>query len=672
MPIRVRAKRAAVKRAPGTTGASLPFGLPQPPYDWPQKPPGISLCMIVKNEERFLEQCLRSVAGLVDEINIVDTGSRDRTVDIARQFGARVEHSEWRNDFSWARNKALAMATRRWVMQLDADEEVTADSKDALDAIRTAPAHLMGVWVRCVNASDRYRGGGSISHAIIRIFPNTERIRFQGAIHEFPSIDGSPFSMKAVPAPVKLIHHGYLADVVKDRDKFARNMSIIEQSVEHEPNEAFHWYNLGMTAHINGDHERGAPALEKMWELCKANGMRAFTANGLQMLADMYTEHLGDPEKGLHYARECLVCSPHYANAHFSAGKALFALKRYDEAREMYGAAIADGEHTGRQFVVDDDVPAWKAHCEIGSTFAEQERHADALEWFDRGLANRPAIQPLRINRAKALENLGRFAEAEETLRALYEEFGDEHSGVEYVNYLLRHHKEREAVALIERDAERFGTVAATTMLLAAAHVTQKNQWGDGEEYLRRAERIDPANEAVASAITVLEANRGAAGDALQYISQAMSSGQFAEALAHSLKGIEALPADERFRYFAALACANLQRKDEALAHLERIGDAPTAEAAWLLRATLLRETGGAAGALDALRNVVRLNPQNLDALLMQAALCDAAGEVKAAESALLAALPLNKPRVAVELAALYLRAGRLQDAKRVAEEALA
>ena len=113
--------------------------------------------MIVKNEERFLEQCLASVAHLVDEINIVDTGSTDRTVEIARSFGAKIEHRPWRDDFGWARNEALAMATKRWILQLDADEELLPESGPALHALKNTPAHLKGLFIRCSNRSNQYR-----------------------------------------------------------------------------------------------------------------------------------------------------------------------------------------------------------------------------------------------------------------------------------------------------------------------------------------------------------------------------------------------------------------------------------------------------------------------------------------------------------------------------------
>src|SRR5277367_1684040 len=79
----------------------------------------ISLCMIVRNEERFLAAALTSVQGVVDEICIVDSGSTDGTVEIAKSFGAKISFISWRDDFAGARNAALAMATGAWVFVLD-------------------------------------------------------------------------------------------------------------------------------------------------------------------------------------------------------------------------------------------------------------------------------------------------------------------------------------------------------------------------------------------------------------------------------------------------------------------------------------------------------------------------------------------------------------------------
>ncbi|MHB8146865.1 MAG: glycosyltransferase family 2 protein, partial [Vulcanimicrobiaceae bacterium] len=168
MPIRVTSKRHApapnASKAPSDT-AELPFGLPHPPAGYEQKPEGISLCMIVKNEERFLAQCLRSVADAVDEIIVVDTGSTDGTIEIAKSFGATVIERDWRNDFSWARNESIKPATRRWILFLDADEELVPASKIELARLRTVPAYRKAVWVRCFNKADDYLGTGDMSHA---------------------------------------------------------------------------------------------------------------------------------------------------------------------------------------------------------------------------------------------------------------------------------------------------------------------------------------------------------------------------------------------------------------------------------------------------------------------------------------------------------------------------
>ena len=87
----------------------------------------LSLCMIVKNEKAFLERCLKSVQGLVDEIIVVDTGSRDKTKEIALRFGAKVYDFNWCDDFSLARNEWLKYATGDWILVLDADEMIAQE-----------------------------------------------------------------------------------------------------------------------------------------------------------------------------------------------------------------------------------------------------------------------------------------------------------------------------------------------------------------------------------------------------------------------------------------------------------------------------------------------------------------------------------------------------------------
>lgn len=614
--------------------------------------------MIVRDEEQFLERCLASVHDAVDEIVVVDTGSKDRTMEIARKFGASIYEREWRNDFGWARNESLAPAKYRWIMQLDADEEVLEESKAALRQIRDARAHLTGLWVRCINRADQYLGGdNTISHTVARIFPNTERIRYFGAIHEFPSLDGATTTLACLHSPVKIVHHGYTSDMMRDRSKFERNLSIIEAAVEREPEDEFHWYNLGMTTYIIGDYERAVEAMERMWSISSKRGARPFVPNGLTVLADALTDHINDPEKGLAYAREALKLSPHYGNAHFSAGRALDALNRFDEAREMYLAAIADAEFLDRQYVVDEDVPRWKAQNMIGGGYAAQGDDVSALQWFDEGLKNSPGVQPLRINRAISLERLGRLDEARETLYALCEDLKDERSVLHYVNFLLRH-DEMQGLAAIERYHAFCSTDVAVTQLVAAAAIAQRRGWHDGEQYLLKAVELSPGSSEALGPLEVIYSKRGddvaiarlraaetmtepkLPSDFARRSQIAASEGDFARALSIAQAGLEREPAHAMLRYSAAIACVNLDCKGEALAHLDAIVEMPA--------------------------------DLQLHVLLLRGSLLESAGRADEAESALKAALPIGGKRVAVELGGFYMRAGRYADAQRVAEEALA
>ncbi len=669
--------------------ARPPFGLPVPPPGTPQKQPGLSLCMIVKNEERFLAQCLDSVKDHVDEICIVDTGSTDRTIEIARSYGAKIEEHPWRNDFGWARNKSLNMATRRWVLQLDADEELLPESYEALAAIAEAPAHHVGVWIRCNNASNDYAGSGSMSHALVRVFPNDAVMRYRGAVHEFVSIDDSPIGIQAVHSPITILHHGYLQEIVAERNKGQRNLDIIQGQVEREPEDPFHWFNLGMTAYLMNDNVTALRGFERMREL-NGDAPRGFVPNGIATLADLYTERLRDPVKGEEMARLCLTQSPHYANAHFALGKALVGQNRLDEAQAAFESAIDDGKYRHLQFVVDDEVPIWKAHSEIGAIYVIQKNDVKALEWFDRGLVNRPKVQALRLNRARALERLKRFDEAEEELRGVFDDFGDEQAVLHYVNFLLRRGKDRQAVDAVERGYTNIPKRTAVSVLVAAAAVAQKNRWPDPQQHLRAAAELLPGS---AEALNPLEAFYRESGDdvALEALlakeaqtepetvddflrrsSAGIASGAFDRGYEVAMKGLDAMPHHPLLRYNAAVCAVNLGMREESLVHLDAIDgtDSVAYAKACYLKAVVLHDLGRAEDALASLRTLLAGDTSQLDAVVMAANILEALGRAPEGEAMLIAALPGND-RIAVELASLYLRTGRVDDARRIAESAL-
>jgi glycosyltransferase involved in cell wall biosynthesis/Flp pilus assembly protein TadD len=670
----------------------LLFGLPQPPASRPQKPPGISVCMIVKNEEQFLEQCLRSVQDVADEIIIADTGSTDRTIDIAKSFGATVVEREWRNDFGWARNQALELATKRWILVLDADEELMAQSKSSIVALKNVPAWHQAVWVRIYNRSDDYVGTGDMSHALVRIFPNDASIRYRGLIHEFPTLNDDVDGLKAASSPIGIIHHGYVKEIVHSRDKGARNLAIVKAAAEREPDDSYNWFNVGATAFLVGDYETAREALERMVELV-AGQNRGFVPNGLSVLAEIYCDKLGNPVRGEEIARRCLEVSPHYANAHFQLGKALVAQGRFDEGRDAYLAAIDDGKYAALQFVIDDQVYLWKAHSEIGSSYVMQKNDEKAVEWFSKGLQNSPKAEPLHVNRARAFERLGRLEEADEAYRTVFELHGSASSTIEYVNALLRRGCDDEAVAIIDRTQGKFPAEHAVPLLMAAAAIGQRK--ADAtivERYLRAAAVLQPGSAEILNPLETLlrAAGRGeeladifaredgvspeSAADFLRRSQRAVNEARPADAVAIARAGSERYPGDENLRYALAFAAFRNGDAGTAIELVERTvaeNGSELAKAKEALRSAIFRSQGRVTEAIDALDALLAMEPQHYDSLSMRASLLETQGRFDEQEQSLQRAYESDAQRGAVPLSSFYLRAGRYEDAARVAGEAL-
>lgn len=192
----------------------------------------ISLCMITRDEEQFLARCLSSVRGMVDEIIVVDTGSVDRTMDIAGFFSAKIYDFAWTDDFSTARNFSLSKASGDWIFSLDADEIISEQDHFLLKRLDCeAPAACTAYsivtrnytnnpnqvgWVANDGRYSREEAGcGWIPTEKVRLFPNHGRIRYDYPVHEMvePSLLREGVEIKSCSIPIH--HYGPLAEVSK-------------------------------------------------------------------------------------------------------------------------------------------------------------------------------------------------------------------------------------------------------------------------------------------------------------------------------------------------------------------------------------------------------------------------------------------------------------------------
>ena len=206
----------------------------------------ISLCMIVKDEEAFLDASLKSVISELglDDIVVVDTGSADKTKEIALDNGARVFDFEWCDDFSAARNFSSDKAKHDWVLAIDADEVVReVDKKEFASLIEDTQVHSIGA-IKVISLP------GSDPSNISRFY-NRKFYKWEGSIHEqIVPIDNRPKSI--VNMHLVVDHYGYTPEVKESKGKFERNIRMLEEALESKPDDPYILAQLGKCYYVNG------------------------------------------------------------------------------------------------------------------------------------------------------------------------------------------------------------------------------------------------------------------------------------------------------------------------------------------------------------------------------------------------------------------------------------
>ncbi|MGR6341780.1 tetratricopeptide repeat-containing glycosyltransferase family 2 protein [Priestia megaterium] len=195
----------------------------------------ISLCMIVKNEEDSIGRCLESIYQLVDEINIIDTGSNDQTKKIASNYTDRIYDFEWVHDFSKARNYAFEKATKDYILWLDADDVFLEEDQQKLLALKlNLESSVDSVTMKYILATDEY-GNVTSSLRRNRLVKRRNGFRWIGAVHEYLEVWGNIMNSE-VAVTHKSIHH--------DSD---RNLKIYEKKLltgdEFSPRDLYYFAN---------------------------------------------------------------------------------------------------------------------------------------------------------------------------------------------------------------------------------------------------------------------------------------------------------------------------------------------------------------------------------------------------------------------------------------------
>ncbi len=291
--------------------------------------------MIVKNEAATLPACLRSATPAVDELVIVDTGSTDATIEVAKAHGARVVEWPWRDDFAAARNEALRHATGDWVLVLDADERLAAGGGARVREL-CAGGVADGFNCRLVSTLPPTEPSPTIVHWYCRLFRRRDGVAYEGRVHEqiAPSIVSA--GGRIAQSDVVILHEGY---ATPSPAKLERNVALLRRQLADRPDDAFARFNLGLTLVSAGDMTAARASFEAVAAPRPNPLPRLLQAVTWMKLAEL---HLADARwtDAAAAAERALAIEADLALARFTLGRALFEQGAFQAAALLFDELV--------------------------------------------------------------------------------------------------------------------------------------------------------------------------------------------------------------------------------------------------------------------------------------------------------------------------------------------
>lgn len=299
----------------------------------------LSICMMIKNEEEHLKECLTSLSpfftqtGLESELIIVDTGSTDNSIAIATEFTNKIYFHDWNNDFAAMRNITISYATGEWIFIIDGDE-VLYNAENIIEFLMhpnskkfNTGALLVKSWID----SDMKRFTVLNS---FRLFRRDDDLRYEGKVHNQPVFKQPLVNF----TEAELIHYGYIYTDKELMDrKFERTVTLLKEELEANPENLYYWYQLGESYGLYGKHELSLEAMMKAYDLAIKKGEKGkrdylyiFIGAGKR---NMLMKKAEEAEKIL---KDILIVGDEYPDLHYFLGYALFVQGKVNEAINHY------------------------------------------------------------------------------------------------------------------------------------------------------------------------------------------------------------------------------------------------------------------------------------------------------------------------------------------------
>jgi len=354
--------------------------------------PFLSACMMVKDEEARLPRCLESIKNVVDEIIVVDTGSKDKTVEIAKSFGAKVFHHPWEGDFSKHRNQSISHASGKWVFIVDADEELCLESppETIKNALKEIPPKI---FVGIILLKDIQKDTVSMQFNTARFF-RREKAEYKGIIHNQPQTKGGGVFLQGI----HIKHYGYDMTPEQKAAKFKRTSSALFARLEKDPKDYTCYFYLSQIYANYFKHEEcvkyGEEYLKHKEEL-KTTGDGNFNRSVYFTVIHNYMK-LGNKEKTYEWLMAGLKEVPGDLDLALSAceygvwsGSPDLVVSGARDFIELYDRFIKDPMAKLNRFIYSLR-PEALAYCTMNMAIVQLKEGTKAVELFNTALKDTP------------------------------------------------------------------------------------------------------------------------------------------------------------------------------------------------------------------------------------------------------------------------------------------
>jgi tetratricopeptide (TPR) repeat protein len=399
--------------------------------------PLISLTLIVKNEEPTLPACLASAAGLVDEIIVVDTGSADRTKEVAAGLGARVVDFPWCDDFAAARNEGLKHATGKWIFWLDADERLDEVNREKFRALVAGLGDENAAYVMKQRSGEE--GGTATEVDQVRLFRNHPQIRWRYRVHEqiLPALRETGYDVRFTDLAIE--HSGYI-DAALRRRKTERNLRLLLLEDAERPGDPFTLFNLGWAYQELGRVAESLPLLVRSLERSRpadsiVHKLYTLIAQGYRRLGRM--------------GEAMAACRAGRARCPDDAELLDLEANLRQEAGDLAGAIacrrqlvnLRPSEHFAS---LDAHLRGPGARHQLAMLYRQQSRPADAETEWQAAVMEHPDFTPGWLGLAELYLSSSRWADLDQAADQLDQCASESHR---------RHHAPRDEFHHAERDA---------------------------------------------------------------------------------------------------------------------------------------------------------------------------------------------------------------------------